>query len=206
MKPSINQQIIQGGTLCLVFFTAILMGAQKSLESFRFCHLRAPFRLHGGTCLSSDILPLCQHGVGQAGTAFRILLPRGSEYSPCVTKSEISWLLWAVRGQWGMEEFGKQKPVPSPQAQSLSATSKSSLGDPTSFTVLGQRWRQWLTTNSLWSLCSCPCGRGFPELLLLRMRLRAGSLTVWDRMKNLPPTVLGHLGITYDSVPCFYCQ
>ena len=30
-----------------------------------------------------------------------------------------------------MEEFGKQKPVLSPQAQSLSAASKSSLGDPT---------------------------------------------------------------------------
>lgn len=40
-------------------------------------------------------------------------------------------------------------------------------------------------------------------MLLLRTRLRAGSLTVWDRMMNLPPTVLGRLGITYDSVPCF---
>lgn len=100
------------------------------------------FRLHGGTHLSSDILPLCQHRMGQAGTAFRILLPRGSKYFPCVMRSEISWLLWAVKGQWGMEEFRNQKPVFSPQAQSLSATSKSSLGDPTSFTVLGQRWRQ----------------------------------------------------------------
>ena len=147
MKPPINQQIIQGSTLCLVFFIAILIGGHKSHWKVSVSATFGPhFRLHGGTHLSSDILPLCQHRVGQAATAFRILLPTGSEYFPCVMRSEISWLLWAVRGQWGMEEFGKQKPVLSPQAQSLSAASKSSLGDPTSFTILGQRWRQWLTT------------------------------------------------------------
>lgn len=156
MKPPINQQIIQGGTLCLVFFTAILMGAQKSLESFRFCHLRAPFRLHGGTCLSSDILPLCQHGVGQAGTAFRILLQEGSEYSPVSRRVKFPGSCERYRAvRHG--KIWKAEAVPSPQAQSLSATS-SSLGDPTSFTVLGQRWRQWLT--SLWSLCSCPVEPG----------------------------------------------
>ena len=30
MKPPINQQIIQGSTLCLVFFIAILIGGHKS--------------------------------------------------------------------------------------------------------------------------------------------------------------------------------
>lgn len=138
------------------------MGGTKVTGKFPFLPpSRAPFRLHGGTCLSSDILPLCQHGVGQAGTAFRILLPRGSEYSPCVTKSEISWLLHErYRGSEAWKNLESR-------SQSLALRLSPYLQPPKVPLVIPRLLLSSVKVETMadnkqpLSLCSCPCGWGF---------------------------------------------
>lgn len=136
MKPPINQQIIQGRYFMSCFLYSPSEREHKSHWKVPVSATFGPhFSLYSRMHLSSDALLLCQHREGQAGTAFRILLPRESKYFLCVVRSEISWLLvrnmGAVRH---MEEFREQRPLP-PLAQSFSATSKCPLGDVMSLTV-----------------------------------------------------------------------
>lgn len=58
MKPPINQQIIQGGTLCLVFFTAILIGGIKVTGKSPFLPPSGPISdsMAGRTCHQTSCL------------------------------------------------------------------------------------------------------------------------------------------------------